>query len=229
MNEHKNLRSVFLYSDGKRRTITVQGSEAAKLAAEYWSALSDFLKTNDDAQLAQFTDLQISDYLGTVYTFETRPDVLHRLSKSGVEFNKVFQNRRGDREKTGRDSRYAYECRNQKRFERLGTTEPCCVTCPENDPRCLERHHIAGKSFGKEEVILCRNDHRKVEDLKKDHPPVQSKKASPSECNGKLVLGIADILSLLPPVSEQLIDVLRGVGIELIQSGQSSAPPAEQP
>jgi hypothetical protein len=128
------------------------------------------------------------------------------------------------------DSIYEYERRNQKRFERLGTTNPRCIACPETDPRCLELHHLAGKDFADEEVIICRNDHRKVEDMKKDHPRIHSKKATPLECSGRLVLGIADILSLIAGVPEQLIQLLRSLGVQLVQAGQCSGSPAgEQP
>ncbi len=39
----------------------------------------------------------------------------------------------------------AKEVREQKRYARLGTDSPSCVSCGETDWRCFEQHHIAGQ------------------------------------------------------------------------------------
>jgi hypothetical protein len=51
-------------------------------------------------------------------------------------------------------------------LERLGTNEPGCVVCGEDDPSYLELHHIPGRKFGDELVIVCRNCHRKLRMMK---------------------------------------------------------------
>jgi hypothetical protein len=47
----------------------------------------------------------------------------------------------------------------------------------------LERHHIAGRTFGDENVPVCRNCHRKLSDLQKDHPPHIGAPPDPLECS----------------------------------------------
>jgi hypothetical protein len=47
------------------------------------------------------------------------------------------------------------EKRRQMRLERLGTNTPRCVVCGEDDPSCLELHHIPGRKFGDELGIVC--------------------------------------------------------------------------
>jgi hypothetical protein len=44
-----------------------------------------------------------------------------------------------------------------------------CIVCLEKDPRCLELHHIAGRQFADEVVVVCCNCHRKLSDMQKDH------------------------------------------------------------
>jgi hypothetical protein len=56
------------------------------------------------------------------------------------------------------------EKRRQRRIQALGVPRPSCATCPENDPFCLELHHIAGRAYSDETVILCSNCHKKQSD-----------------------------------------------------------------
>jgi len=51
----------------------------------------------------------------------------------------------------------------EKALNRLGPN-PKCVLCPEDDWRCLERHHLAGRAFDELTIVLCRNCHRKQSD-----------------------------------------------------------------
>ena len=60
--------------------------------------------------------------------------------------------------------------RRQRAIERLGTRNPKCAHCGEADPLALELHHIAGQAYDRATVIVCRNCHRKLSDLQKDHP-----------------------------------------------------------
>ena len=63
------------------------------------------------------------------------------------------------------------EDRLEQHYRRLGTHEPRCVICGESDPRCLEKHHIAGRRYHTDTVIICRNDHCKISDDQLDHAP----------------------------------------------------------
>ena len=87
------------------------------------------------------------------------------------------------------------EERLRKALERLGTDDPKCAYCPENDPRCLERHEVAGKDFSKAYVIVCRNCHRKLSDAQYDHPPrIDDKPPATFERLAHLMFGLADLL-----------------------------------
>ena len=68
---------------------------------------------------------------------------------------------------------YKKEKRRQGRLQRLGSNDPQCLFCSEeDDPCCLEQHHLSGKRFGELCVTVCRNHHRKLSDKQEDHPPV---------------------------------------------------------
>lgn len=58
-------------------------------------------------------------------------------------------------------STFALEKQKQRAHRRLGTTEPRCIVCLEDDWRCLELQHLAGRVYDDQTVILCRNCHRK--------------------------------------------------------------------
>lgn len=98
--------------------------------------------------------------------------------------------------------RLAEERRKQRALERLGTTTPRCVSCGEDDWRCLERHHVAGRAYDDATAILCRNCHRKVSDAGSNgrapsSPPLL-------ERAGRFILGLVELLLtlLLPRLRE---------------------------
>jgi hypothetical protein len=91
------------------------------------------------------------------------------------------------------------ERRRQARLERLGTNTPRCVVCNEDDPSCLELHHIPGRKFGDELVIVCRNCHRKLGDAQKDHPCPEADPPSVVECIVHFLQGLADLFEQLVP------------------------------
>ena len=105
----------------------------------------------------------------------------------------------------------AKEARKQKRLETLGDNHPACVICGEDNPHCLELHHIAGKSYGDELCTVCRNCHRKLSDDQKNHPKQIGKPPVTHECIGHMLLGLADFFALL-------VEKLREFGQFLIQS-----------
>jgi hypothetical protein len=89
------------------------------------------------------------------------------------------------------------ERRKQKALERLGTNNPVCVLCGETDWRCLELHHLAGKPFDGALAIVCRNCHRKLSDMQKDHPQPTSTPPDALDRIGHFLLGLADLFALL--------------------------------
>jgi hypothetical protein len=89
------------------------------------------------------------------------------------------------------------ERRLQRRLEALGTNNPRCIHCGEDDPFCLEVHELGGREFSDHSTIECRNCHRKLEDRRKDHPQQLSPSPSTDESLAHILYGIADALKLL--------------------------------
>ncbi len=102
------------------------------------------------------------------------------------------------------------EKRKRSALERLGTDHPVCVICGENDWRCLELHHISGRTYGEESALVCRNCHRKLSDTQHDHPPAVQDDPSTAEKIGRYLLGLADLL-------EAVVATLRQFGEWLIE------------
>jgi hypothetical protein len=65
---------------------------------------------------------------------------------------------------------------------------PSCIICGENDIRCLEAHHVAGRSVDDTQAIICRNCHAKLSDTQRDHPTVPM---------ARKLSGLADLLRLI--------------------------------
>jgi hypothetical protein len=89
------------------------------------------------------------------------------------------------------------ERRLQLRLEYLGTNNPRCIHCGEDDPFCLELHEPGGSDFSDLSSIECRNCHRKLEDPRKDHPKQLLKPPSDIEAIAHLLYGLADWFQLL--------------------------------
>jgi hypothetical protein len=121
------------------------------------------------------------------------------------------------------DEHYQRECRRQTRLERLGSNNPACLFCPENDPCCLELHHLSGRAFGDESVVVCRNCHGKLTEKQTEHPPALTTDPNTLERLGRLLLGISDALELLN-TPEHLVGLIRQGGLHLIDYGQLFAP-----
>src|SRR5689334_7275180 len=113
--------------------------------------------------------------------------------------------RNNDKEKEIRRS-----ARRRRALERLGTDSPKCLYCDERDPLVLERHHLAGRAFSDDTVILCRNHHRKLSDLQKDHPEKIADPPDELEGMAHFLLGLADLfeflITKLREFAAQLID-----------------------
>jgi hypothetical protein len=121
------------------------------------------------------------------------------------------------------DAQYQGERRRQARLERLRCNDPVCLFCPENDPACLEIHHLAGETFGDDTIIVCRNCHRKLSDKQQDHPPIVPGSPTSLGCQGRLLLGISDAFELLKAPA-QLVELIREAGSHLIDYGQAFRP-----
>jgi hypothetical protein len=100
------------------------------------------------------------------------------------------------------------ECRRQSRLERLGTNTPRCIMCGEDDSRCLELHHIAGRQFDDDLAIVCRNCHRRLSDAQKDHPKPQGNEPSFEERLEHFLRGLADLFELLMKKMREFADAL---------------------
>ena len=106
------------------------------------------------------------------------------------------------------------ERRKQTALERLGSNDPRCACCGEEDWRCLEFHHLSGRAYGEEGTMLCRNCHRKASDPQKDHPSALTD-AQPVllERVGHFLLGLADLLEIL-------VALMREYGGQLIEAAR---------
>jgi hypothetical protein len=107
-------------------------------------------------------------------------------------------------------------------LERLGSNNPSCIIDGEKDPSVLHRHHPGGHKYTDETVILCLNHHQKAEELRKDHPPEMAGPPSELECEGRLLLGISDLLSLIKNPPPETIHLIRQTAFRLIERGERS-------
>jgi hypothetical protein len=102
------------------------------------------------------------------------------------------------------------EQRKQRRLEALGTNEPHCCICGEDDWRCMELHHAADFGCDDTTVIACRNCHRKLSDKQKDHPTFDPNADVTLHAIGRFLLGLADmnqrVLEKLPAFGRLLIE-----------------------
>jgi hypothetical protein len=81
-----------LFTDGKSIVVTVRTLAAARLAGRYMSAVGHFVRTNDPTFLDPFVDRSVTDTSKTKHEFETRPNVLYRLTLSESEtFEQVYR------------------------------------------------------------------------------------------------------------------------------------------
>jgi hypothetical protein len=109
-----------------------------------------------------------------------------------------------------RNSEVHREKRHQSALERLGSKNPKCIFCGADDPSILEKHHIAGRGFDRHTVIVCRNHHRKLSDLQKDHPQKIAEPPDVLEIIAHFLLGLADLF-------EFLIEKMREFAAQLLE------------
>lgn len=90
-----------------------------------------------------------------------------------------------------------FETRKRRRLERLGTASPICGHCGENDWRCFELHHVAGRRHDELTVLACCNCHNKLSDAQKGHPTSLAHGDPLLAAIGNFLLGLADMLALI--------------------------------
>jgi hypothetical protein len=91
-----------------------------------------------------------------------------------------------------------FDGRETNALDRLGTEHPCCRSCGNRDWRCLELHHIAGRTFSDDQVIECKNCHAILSDAQNDHPNTTNFGAPDfQERLAQFLLGLGDFLALL--------------------------------
>ncbi len=69
------------------------------------------------------------------------------------------------------DKEIARLIRTEKRLQHLRMDEPRCCYCGHDNPRNLERHHVAGQANSTVTVWICRNCHGDVSDRQEDLEP----------------------------------------------------------
>ena len=106
-----------------------------------------------------------------------------------------------------------HEDRLEQQYKRLRTRSPRCVTCAESNPFCLELHHIAGRKHHEDLSIVCRNCHRKLTDLQKDHAPEGTEPMGLLATIGHYLLGLCDLLAMV-------VTTLRQFGKSLIEAAR---------
>ena len=95
------------------------------------------------------------------------------------------------------EKKLAREARERAAKRRLGTDNPRCATCGCTDWECLEAHHIAGQVYDPTTNVECRNCHRILTDLQKDHAKQSRNPPNFEEGLAHFLLGMADLFELL--------------------------------
>jgi hypothetical protein len=80
----KLLRVLVLPTPGGLAEIATLDSRAATLVAEYWNAVTQYLETGDDGELARFRGQSIIDAQGNAVPLLTDLEELERLGSAGV-------------------------------------------------------------------------------------------------------------------------------------------------
>jgi hypothetical protein len=78
------LRVLVIPTPGGLAEIATADSRAATVVAEYWNAVTIYLETGDDGELARFRGQSIIDAQGNAVPLLTDLDELERLGSAGV-------------------------------------------------------------------------------------------------------------------------------------------------
>lgn len=101
------------------------------------------------------------------------------------------------------------EARLQRVLHRLGCNNPACCICGENNPLCLDEHHIAGRKNDPEPIgIVCANHHRILTDAQKDHPQDIQDPEDDFGRIGHCMVGLACMLEAIAPTLRRYSEIL---------------------
>jgi hypothetical protein len=90
-----------------------------------------------------------------------------------------------------------YDKTGQRQY-RNRTVTTVCVSCGEDDPRVIEKHHLFGRYNSDEMVPQCKNCHAKITDEQNKISPIaRSKNASPQEKQRYLLVTVGSLLELI--------------------------------
>ena len=85
-------RQMLVYSDGRALTIVLPDYQQARLAGSYMGAVGAFVRYHERAYLVPFEGQGVTGGDGTFIPFETRPNVLYRLTTSEeASFEEVYR------------------------------------------------------------------------------------------------------------------------------------------
>ena len=105
------------------------------------------------------------------------------------------------------------DARLERRLAKLGSRNPVCVLCGEDNPFCLEQHHIAGQHHHDDLSIICCNCHRKVTEQQKDRPGAFVPAEYPISI-GHYLCGLADLFAMLAETLKRFGEWLIGSEIK---------------
>ncbi len=85
-------RQMLIYSRGRELIVILPDYDSAQLAGRYMAAVGQFLDSNDPAPLKEFAGQGVMDAGGQFHPFETRENVLYRLTETQTEsFQDVYK------------------------------------------------------------------------------------------------------------------------------------------
>jgi hypothetical protein len=85
-------RRMLLFSNGRSLVITVADFQSASLVGQYMATVKHFLERPDRSVLRPFVDQAVRDVSGKEHRFETRPNVLYKLSAAGEHtFEQIYR------------------------------------------------------------------------------------------------------------------------------------------
>jgi hypothetical protein len=85
-------RQMLVYSNGRALTIVLPDYEQSTRAGAYMAAVGRFLRSNERAYLDPFEGQGVSAQDGSFVPFETRPNVLYRLTETEeASFEEVYR------------------------------------------------------------------------------------------------------------------------------------------
>jgi hypothetical protein len=87
--------------------------------------------------------------------------------------------------------------RKYKRLQTIGTIDPFCRLCG----KCkwwvrFEHHHIAGRGYAPDLILLCGDCHDEASDLQKDHPAMNDNMDAETIKHMKMLLGLKDLFQI---------------------------------